>query len=408
MSLFNSLRCRPFALLWSGQTISRFGDGLFAIALSWWVLEKTGSAADMGLVQIFTILPKLIFLLIGGVMADRLPRLRVMLASDGSRGLLLVIVAVLAVTQHLEIWVVYGASLVFGFVDAFFQPAYAAVMPDVVPKELLPGANSLTALSGQFAGIFGPAIGGLVVAAGGSNGTSLAFVLDGVTFFAAAICVLPFMGTISGPKRKTDAPPPNALRELREGFATVFGSPWLWLTIGLAAFANMFISGPISVSLPFLVKDNLHADATALGLIFSVFSIGAIIGAVLTGRARKLKHRGPITYAAFISAGVLIGLVGLVPTVAGVAIISGLAGMVLAAGQLIWTNVLQEMVPGELLGRVSSVDQFGSFVLLPVSYGAAGWLTQQFGAPPIFLVGGALAAGSMALGLLHPAVRHLD
>ncbi len=408
MSLFNSLRCRPFALLWSGQTISRFGDGLFAIALSWWVLEKTGSAAAMGLVQIFTILPKLIFLLIGGVLADRLPRLRVMLASDGSRGVLLAIVAVLAATQRLEVWIVYAASLVFGFVDAFFQPAYAAVMPDVVPKALLPSANSLTALSGQFAGIFGPAIGGIIVAAGGANGPSLAFALDGVSFFAAAACVLPLIGQIGGPKRNTDAPPPSAVRELREGFAAVFGSPWLWLTIGLAAFANMFVSGPISVSLPFLIKDNLHGDASALGAVFSVFSIGAIIGAVLTGRVRKLKHRGPITYAAFIIAGLLISLVGLVPSVIGVALIAGLAGMGLAAGNLIWTNVLQELVPGELLGRVSSVDQFGSFVLLPVSYGLAGWLTQQFGAPPIFMLGGVAAAAIMSLGLLHPAVRRLD
>lgn len=408
MALFNSLRCRPFAWLWGGQTISRLGDGLFTLALSWWVLEKTGSPAAMGLVQVFTILPKLVFLLIGGVIADRLPRLRVMLASDGSRGMLLAVVVVLVATQRLEVWMVYVAGLVFGFVDAFFQPAYTAVMPDVVPQELLPSANSLTALSGQFAGIFGPALGGLIVAAGGANGTALAFGLDGLSFFAAAVLVLPFMGQIIGPKPKTDAPPPNAVRELREGFAAIFSSAWLWLTIVLAAFANMFISGPISVSLPFLVKDTLHAGASALGVIFSVFSIGAIVGAVFIGRARKLHRRGLVTYVSFISAGLLIALVGLVPSVAGVALVGGITGMCLAIGQLIWTNVLQELVPGELLGRVSSVDQFGSFVLLPISYGLVGWLTQQFGAPLMFVLGGVVTSGIMALGLLHPAVRHLD
>jgi len=403
MRLFNALRSRSFTLLWIGQTVSRVGDGLFAIALSWWVLEKTGSPAAMGAVQVFTILPKVLFLLIGGVMADRLPRQRVMIASDALRGVLVIIVAILAATQLLQIWHIFAASLLFGFVDAFFQPAYAAVMPDITPPELLPSANSLTALSGELAGIGGPAIGAFVVAVGG---TPAAFGLDGVSFLISALCIVPIMGLAL--KRKNDAPPPNVIRELREGLGVVFGSPWLWITITLAAFGNIFLASPITVSLPFLIKDNLHADVGVLGAVFSIFSIGSVIGAVLVGRVPKLRHRGRTTYIAWIIAGLSLALIGVIPSVASLIVLSFIAGVGLAIGQLIWTNVLQELVAPELLGRVSSVDQFGSFVLLPFGFGIVGGLTGLIGAPLVFALGGGLAAATIAIGLLHPAVRNLD
>src|SRR6266487_1272046 len=119
--LFQSLKHRWFALLWSGQTISRLGDSLYRVALAWWVLEQTGSATAMGTVLICSFTPMLIFLLIGGVAVDRFPRVRVMLASDLLRGLVASSVALLAFSQLLEIWHIYVASIVFGFVDAFFE-----------------------------------------------------------------------------------------------------------------------------------------------------------------------------------------------------------------------------------------------------------------------------------------------
>ncbi len=414
MNLFKSLRHRPFGLTWLGQTVSRLGDSLFAIALSWWVLEKTGSPEAMGAVQIFGLAPRLVFLLIGGVLADRLPRLRVMLMSDVLRGVLVVGVAALALTQRLEVWQIYAASLVFGLVDAFFQPAYSAVLPDITPAELLPSANALTALSGQFSGIFGPAIGAGIVAVGASltgsqtGGTGVAFGLDGISFFIAAVCVLPIMGLIAAQKRKTDAPPANALRELREGLSAVMASPWLWITIGVSALANVFFAGPIAVALPFLVKNNLNSDVGALGVIYSAFSIGSIAGAVFIGQARKLRRRGLIAYLCWGTSGLLFAGMGLTSSIAAAAILSLLAGVGLSAGQLIWTNVLQELVPGELLGRVSSVDQFGSTILLPIGYGLFGWLTLRIGAPLVFLIGGITATVLLALGLLHPDVRNLE
>src|SRR3712207_4020894 len=131
MGLFRALRHRAFALLWAGQTLSRVGDFLYQVALAWWVLETTGSAPAMATVFIFSFTPMLLFLLAGGVAVDRLPRVPLMLLSDFARAAISATITILAFGNLLEIWHVYVASLLFGFVDAFFQPAYMALVPEV-------------------------------------------------------------------------------------------------------------------------------------------------------------------------------------------------------------------------------------------------------------------------------------
>jgi DHA3 family tetracycline resistance protein-like MFS transporter len=354
-------------------------------------------------VSTFTLLPKLIFLLIGGVMADRLPRQRVMFASDLLRGILAVALAGLMQAQLLEIWHVYIASLIFGFVDAFFQPAYTALVPGITPADMLPSANSLTALSGQFSGIIGPTFGAAIVALGG---TVITFVTDGLSFFIAAGSILPILTLIVAREKHLDSSP-NVIKDLREGISAIFGSAWLWITITLAGLVNLFFAGSIAVALPFWVKDNLHADVGALGLIVAASSVGSIIGALWIGRYSRWRRRGIWTYCAWMASGLALMVMGMVPSLA-VALFSALVfGIGLMAGNLIWTNIMQELVPNALLGRVSSVDQFGSFLLMPVGFGVSAWLTAQVGAPRVFLLSGAIGGGLMALGLLHPAVRSL-
>ena len=187
MNLFKSLTHRPFALLLGGQTTSRLGDSLFRITLAWWVLEKTHSATAMGTVLIFSSVPMLIFLLIGGVATDRFPRLRIMLLSDVFNGIVVAIITLLAFLGWLEVWHIYITSILFGLVSAFFHPAYTATVPEITPKELLPSANSLTSLFQRGTSIIGPAIGASIVAFGG---TPLAFGLDALSFVISAVCIL--------------------------------------------------------------------------------------------------------------------------------------------------------------------------------------------------------------------------
>jgi len=419
MKVLRSLKHRPFALLWSGQTTSRLGDSLYRIALSWWVLEQTGSAVAMGTVLIFSQIPLLLFLLIGGVVVDRLPRIRIMFASDMLCGLVVTFVAFFSWFDLLQIWHIYIASILFGFVEAFFFPAYQAIIPQVTPAELLTSANSLNGLSQRVTGIVGPALGAAFVATGG---TSVTFALDALSFFISALCVLPLLRsnldlgprqvetteTIGKPQSSARAALKQGFTDLLEGFRLVVRVPWIWITILLFGFINIMEAGPRAVAMPFLIKEDLGADVRLLGLLGSAASLGFVVGMVWLGQYVRLHRRGLLAYLSIIGTGAALLPFALklpVPVLVASMFISGVSTSVFA---LIWTHTLQEMVPGNILGRVYSIDALGSFVLLPIGFALTGWGTDLFGAPGVFLIGGIGTILLALLGLSHPAIRNLD
>jgi MFS family permease len=419
MNVLRSLTYRPFALLWTGQTTSRLGDSLYRIALSWWVLEKTGSAVAMGTVLIFSQIPLLLFLLIGGVVVDRLPRIRIMFVSDLLSGLVIAFVAVFSWLDLLQIWHIYVASILFGFFEAFFFPAYQAVIPQITPSDLLTSANSLNGLSQRMTGIVGPALGAALVAAGG---TSMTFALDALSFFISAVCLLPLLRlNLDQPQGKAGTPEAiggtatsvrvtlkQGFVDLLEGFKLVVRIPWIWITILLFGFVNIMEAGPRAVALPFLIKEDLGADVELLGLLGSAASLGFVVGMVWLGQYVRLRRRGLLAYLSVIVSGsVLLPFAFKLPIPVLVAsmFIGGISTSVFA---LIWTHTLQEMVPGKMLGRVYSIDALGSFVLLPIGFALAGWGTELVGAPTVFLIGGIGVILLVLLGLSHPAIRNLD
>lgn len=419
MNILRSLTHRPFALLWTGQTISRLGDSLYHIALAWWVLEKTGSATAMGTVLVFSQIPLLIFLLIGGVVVDRFPRLRIMFLSDLLCGFVVTFVAIFAWMDLLQIWHIYIASLIFGFVEAFFFPAYQSVVPQITPNDMLTSANSLNGLSGRLTGIIGPMLGAGLVAVGG---TSSAFALDALSFIISTICIFPIIRS-----RLYESPTPTVgtsaveikpksvketiqqgFADLREGWLAVINVPWIWITILIFGVLNIMEGSPRAVAMPFLIKENLGADVAVLGYFGSAFSVGYVISALWLGQFKRLRHRGPLGYIPVMINGFLLLLFGLkfpIPVLIAAMFIYGFCFNIFA---LVWTNTLQEMVPNDKLGRVYAFDSLGSWVLLPIGFALAGWGTDRFGAPTVFLIGGCGTILMIFLGLLHPAVRNLD
>ena len=404
--MLRALNNRRFAYLWSGQTISRLGDSLYRIALSWWVLEKTGSALAMGTVNIASMIPMLVFMLFGGVFVDRLPRPLVMFGSDLLRGVLVAVVALLAALDWLTLWEIVTVSALFGLVSAFFEPAYIAVFPEMIEAQDLPSANSLTTLSREITGIVGPSVGALLVAAGG---TALTFGLDAVSFFISALTLIPLLRLREVlPQKTAPAVPLNVWGDLASGFKTVAATPWLWVTISVAAIANMMEGGAINTSLPFLVKDTWQMDVKSLGFLYSALSIGAVATAVVMGNWKKLRKRGVVGYLSWFVIGATIALLGLQRNFAVSLVIMALMGVGATSFGLIWTNSLQEIVPKDLLGRVSSIDYLGSFALLPIGYAVAGWATDQFGAAAVFVFCGSVTAALALLALAHPAIRKMD
>jgi DHA3 family tetracycline resistance protein-like MFS transporter len=418
MNVLRSLSHRPFALLWTGQTISRLGDSLYRIALAWWVLEKTGSASAMGTVLVFSQIPLLIFLLIGGIVVDRFPRLRIMFVSDLLCGIVVTFIAIFSWLNLLQIWHIYVASLIFGFVEAFFFPAYQSVVPQITPTEMLTSANSLNGLSGRLTGILGPIFGASLVAAGG---TSLAFALDATSFLVSTLCILPILRArlyeslrqaeasraVAQPRSMTDAIK-QGFSDLHAGWLAIVNVPWIWITILIFGVLNIMEGSPRAVAMPFLIKEDLGADVAVLGFFGSAFSIGYVLSALWLGQYKRLRHRGLLGYIPVMINGFLLLLFGLKFPIPVLLIAMFFYGVCFNIFALVWTNTLQEMVPNDKLGRVYAFDSLGSWVLLPIGFALAGWGTDLVGAPTVFLIGGCGTILMTLIGLSHPAVRNLD
>jgi MFS family permease len=404
LSLFRALRFKPFALLWAGQSLSRLGDFVYEIALAWWVLQKTGSAQTMSLVLIFAITPSVLFSLVGGVAVDRVSRVGLMLASDVARGVVALAVAGLGLAGRLEVWHVFIASLIFGFVDAFFLPAYAAFIPQVVPEADLPSANSLTSISMNLGRVAGPAVGAALVGAIGPAG---AFALNGFSFVLSSALLTPLL-LVMTPRPAGESAPTHPWQDLRQGFATVLAAPWLWISILVFGLINITQAGPYAVAMPFLVRNSMKADVGTLGLLYAVFPLGSVIGGVWLGRYERIRRRGPLLYGAIALAALSLGLFGLLPPLWVLLAAALVNGVALEAGSLIWTHLLQSMVPNEQLGRVASIDSLGSFGLLPIGLALAGWATERVGPPAVFVIGGLFTALISLAALAHPAIRKLD
>ena len=265
----------------------------------------------------------------------------------------------------------------------------------------------------------GPALGAVLVAAGG---TSVTFALDALSFFMSALCVLPLLRSnldqrqrqaetaedIGKPKGSVRAALKQGFIDLLEGFRLVVRIPWIWITILLFGFINIMDAGPRAVAMPFLIKEDLGADVELLGWLGSAASLGFVIGMIWLGQYVRLRRRGLLAYLSIIGTGIALLPFAFklpVPILVGSMFISGICTSVFA---LIWTHTLQEMVPGELLGRVYSIDALGSFVLLPIGFALAGWATDLIGAPTVFFIGGIGVIVLVLLGLSHPAIRNLD
>ena len=155
---------------------------------------------------------------------------------------------------------------------------------------------------------------------------------------------------------------------------------------------NVTLSGPYSIAMPFLVRENLNQDIRILGLLYSFFPIGYVLASLWLGGKPALRRRGWLIYGGVTVAGAMLGLFGLPIPLIVLCMAAVINGAALEVATLAWTNILQEFVPAEKLGRVASVDSFGSFILLPMGLALAGWATDLIGAPAVFLVGGCTTA----------------
>jgi MFS family permease len=403
-SVLAPLRERNFALLWTGMTISLLGDGVLLIALAWKVYELSNTPSAMALVGLSMTIPHVALLLMGGVASDRFDRRRLMMASDAVRGVAVGLLGLLAVTGALRLWHIFPVIACYGAATAFFGPAFDALVPDVVSEDQLTQANAIDQFVRPAAhGLAGPALGGLLIAAGGSG---VAFLVDGGTFAVSIACLL----RVRPRPAATDvgAPAAGVFDDIREGFRFVRGNAWLWATLLAATFAYLLFTGPVDVLLPYLVKNELRAGPGTLGLVLAVGGVGAIGAALAVGSLGTPRRAMTFIYVAWTaSTFVLIGY-GLARAAWQAMVVSFLFNAMEAAGTVVWMTTKQRLVPRALLGRVSSFDWFISTGLVPLSFAVVAPVAAAIGTRSTFVVAGALGAAVTLAFLFVPGVRAAD
>jgi hypothetical protein len=401
-SLWGALQNRQFALLWSGQGLSRVGDLAYQVALALWVLDETGSAAAVSGVVAATVVPTLLFSLFGGAVVDRLPRLAVMYTTDIVRGVIAGGLAVAAGVDVLQPWHVFIASAVFGVAQAFFQPAYAALVPQIAATSSLQSANSLTALSQQGAAVAGPAIGALSYALGGA---ALGFWLNAVSFGLSALtlAMLDWASLRPGSEAKD-----SIVSDIASGVGLVMREPWIWFSLLLAGIANLTLTGPMRVAVPYLLHEERDAGDYAYGVLLAAGALGSAITAFVLGHRGKLRKRGIVGYLAWTANGVMLIVFASGLPVPGLWVAALAGGACLTLFELVWVGSLQDLVPREFLGRVWSIDYVVSYGLLPVGVLLIGPATNAAGAAEVLLICGIVTVAIPLLGLFHPAIRGLD
>lgn len=393
------LRHRDFRLLWTGQTVSMVGNFIHGVALPFQILALGGGALELGLWSAIFSITSLVVVLLAGVVADRFQRRRVILASDLVAGLVVTAVTALAMSGQLRIEHLYVEAAIFGATESFLHPALSALIPELVPADILQAGNAIRGSSRQISLLAGPVLGGFLVALGG---TKLAFGVDAATFIFSFIV----LAIASSPVREP-LPPAPLVRQVREGLAYTFSVPWLWIFIFAWALVLVGQLGPLNVGMPLFVRDVLGGDAQLFGVLTAAIGIGEIVTGVVLAQVKVRRLGMGICIFSVVGSLAIVGI-GLVPHIAATMLLCAIFGAQFVAIGIFWTTVVQKHVPPQLMGRVLSIDYFGGTLLLPVAPVIFAVVIDVIGLSQAFVIGGLFAAAIAGSLLLVPSIRSLE
>jgi MFS family permease len=359
---------RDFAVFYTGYVTSLLGSAMSSIALTFAVLGSGGSAADLGYVFAASVIPIVIFMLGGGVLADRLGRRRVMLGADASRLLIQAGLAAALFAGRPPIWLFAVLSALLGAADAFFGPGLSGLTPEIVPASRLADANALLGVAQSAARIAGPALAGILIAVSRPATVIAADAASfGVSLIALALLRVP----------PAAAPARSPWRDLAEGWAQFRSHAWLWITTVQFALFNLFTWAPFLLLAPILARAYL-GGARGYGIVQASLAGGAIAtGLLLVGR----RPRRPLVIATIGTFGYGVPCLALalhlpLTAVAGAA---ALAGAGSATSSAYFATVLQQRIPAAMLARVSAIDLTGAYALGAAGYAVIGPLADVIG-----------------------------
>ena len=438
---FAPLRQRNFALLFSGQFISTLGDQVYGLALPWTVLTATGDPRQMAIVLAAATIPRVLLLLLGGALADRLNPRVVMLAADVGRAL---VVGVLGVTLFFglpPLWLVSLLAALEGAGTGLFGPGVMATIPRILPEKQLPAGNGLFMVIQYGTLAIGPLLGGIATAAQ----ATLAFLADAASFAVSSLtlflmrlprrgaeAVAPSGAPSTGPTTigTDEASPPRKglLREIGSGARYAFGHPLIRSTMLVTIFGNFGFAAAFNVGV-IVLAHAISPSPVTLGVLVAALGVGGIVGGLFSGLLGKLPHRGVVALVLFLLSAVLVALIpyvagsaGNIPTVsellpaldlpqetriAVIAGLLGLTGLILALGDTMFVTVMQQRIAPDYLARVFSMQALAGGLMQPLSLVLAGALAALYGPGVVFAMGAVVLALGVLLGFGSRELRRI-
>jgi len=386
-------------LLLTGQTVSSFGNSVSTIAVPFQLLAIGASPLQLGFTVAIETVTSVALLLLGGAIADRIQRRTLILASDLLGGCVVATVALLSGMGQLRVEHMYVAAVGLGAADAFLSPAYSAIIPELVPADILRAGNATRLLSRSLARILGPTVGGLVVAL---ISPAAAFGIDALTFLFSFATLL-----LARPAHRAGLPEGSVVRDIGEGFGYVLSARWLWTTTIYFMLVNVAFAGQSGVMTPLLVRDSLGGDARMYGAISGAYGVGTIAASIWVAQL-VTRRPGRVMFAFEILAAACVLAVGLFPVLPLVLVLFALMGVALSSSTVIWEALLQRQIPPRMLGRVSSINLLGNSLINPVAPLIAAALIGPVGPPGTFLIAGIYALALVSIAVLASPLRDME
>jgi predicted MFS family arabinose efflux permease len=419
-TIVSPLRVRDFRLLFSGQATSTMGDAFYAVALPLIILKNGGSPQELGFVLAAYGVPRLITILIGGLLSDRFRPRWVMLIADIARALLLGLMAFEVAGGHVSLSILTITVAGLGLFAGLFIPASYSILPDILPKSELQAGNALNSSLLQVATLVGSAVAGIVIARLQSQ-TALFF--DAITFFVSAITLAamrrrPIVVSAPPSEKSTSeesAPPPTVAVKAKDLIpeGMTFGkflrtSRLFQVTIMVVTISFFTSGGLIGVALPAYALGPLAVGASGYGLILAIFGGGELVGGLIAGGLGNLPHRAAIVLLLQILQGMLFVILPLFGGIVWVAVVLAFVSLLNGLMNIIYFTLIQEKFPNKFMGRIWGIVTFATFGLYPLSVALGGLVIARWGFTFTFQVCGIALAVAGIIGLLQREIRELE
>lgn len=397
------LKNTNFLFLWAATLFSSFALAFFTFSQTWYIAKTLNLEASLGVVFVALSVPRLIFMIIGGAVADKFPKKNIMFYSNIIRAILVATILTWFIVGDVTLYTFALFALFFGLADAFFWSADGSILPELVEKSRLTQANSLTQMTNQASVILGPVLGGILIK---FTNYETIFSITILLLIVAAILVQKIQFTMSEQK-DTDK---GMFTSIKEGILYVKESPFLSTFLICSAFLNLFLIGPMQVGFPLFVKNVLHGDSLQFSYLEAAVGGGMAIGAVIVGLKNINRRRGLFCIIMMLLSGIFFLSINF-STVLWQALLAGMFyGITIAMAIVPLMAMIQATVKEEMMGRVMSLLMLSSMGFIPLSYAFTS-IALAIGIPIVTVMkSGAIAVIVFVLfvAIRVPVVRKFD